>query len=348
MARARSRSGVFSPTVPGYSPFTGPTPVICGPTAGGKSALGVELGRLILERTGRPACILAADAFQVYRGMDIGTAKPTSAERGGIEHRLIDLFEPDRAEAFTVADWLGLAEPMIAELRARGVVPIVVGGTHLYVKALLEGLFEGPPPDLKLRARLAALSPSELRARLVEVDPVAAGRIHANDVRRTIRALEVFERTGKPISSLQTQWDAKTDEQSSATGRPGASAYQLVVLDWPAELLNRRINARVKEMFERGLVDEVRGLERAGKLGPQAREAVGYKQLLGVPDHPERIREAMEQVKIQTRRLGKNQRTWLGRLRLTPGCLVLPASEVTVAEQAEAVFARLGVNTIAQ
>lgn len=338
-------------------------PVIAGPTAGGKSDLAVDVA-LALGR----AEIITADAFQVFRGLDIGTAKPTAAEQRGVPHHLIDV--AGSRDRFSVADWLTHADRTIAGLRARDVTPIVVGGTHLYIKALLDGLFDGPAPDPALRATLAARPPAELRAELERVDPDAARRIHANDSRRTIRALEVFHQTGRPISEHQKQWDrnspapvtpltpamsptpAISKSSSEIAGPPPAPAPSdrlLIGLDWPAELLNPRINARVKTMLDRGLVEEARSLWESGAFAErspsdsgsagdggtplrgvsssnQSREALGYKQLI---DHFERrcsLDEAIEKIKIETRRFAKNQRTWLKRLRLTPGSVWIDAA----------------------
>lgn len=292
-------------------------PVIAGPTAGGKSALAVEVA-LEFERGGfGHAEVISADAFQVYRGMDIGTGKATAAERRGVPHHLLDLLEPDDPEPFTVARWIDLAERTIADIRQRGNVPIVVGGTHLYVKSFMEGMFEGPGADEELRASLRMLGPAALRAELERVDPAAAARLHPNDQRRTIRALEVYRLTGTPISEHQTQWDRQ------GHARPDAV---LVGLDWPTEAINPRINARVRRMIDAGLVEEVRGLASAGRLGPQAREALGYKQLaawLETGGAAEELDEAIERIKIETRRLAKNQRTWLRRLRGIPGSIWL-------------------------
>lgn len=298
-----------------------PIPVIVGPTAGGKTTLAVELARALAAHS-TPAEILTADAFQVYRGMDIGTAKPSADERGGIPHHLLDLVEPDAR--FTVHDWLRLADPLVADLRARGVVPIVVGGTNLYVKAFLDGLFQGPEPSEAIRAELAETPQPERRTELERVDPAAAERIHPADERRTVRALEVYRQTGTPITELQQQWDR--------TPRPGTL---LVGLDWPVDAINRRINARVRTMMEQGLLDEVRTLEPT--LGPQAREALGYKQLLAHLAGRMTLEEAVEKVKIETRRFAKNQRTWLRRLRSTPGSAWFDASDRTPGEIAQAI-----------
>lgn len=290
-------------------------PVIVGPTAGAKSALAVALAHALKSRLAAPAEIVTADSMQVYRAMDIGTAKPTPAERCGIPHHLIDIVEP--TESFSVDQWLGLAESCIDQLRARTTLPIVVGGTHFYIKALLEGLFDGPAGDPALREELTALDPAARRAELQRVDPQAAARIHPNDVRRTVRALEVYRTTGIPISAHQQQWD---------TGRIRPDAL-LVVLDWPTEAINRRINARVKQMVEQGLVEEVRSLWQVGRMGLQAREALGYKQLIAALEGHEPLDKAIERIKIETRRFAKNQRTWLRRLSATPGALRLAMSD---------------------
>lgn len=284
-------------------------PVIVGPTAGGKSALGVAIAEGLAARGLHTGEVVTADSMQVYRGMDIGTAKPTEAEQRGVRHHLIDIVEP--TEAFSVDQWLTRAERVIEEVRGRGGVPIVVGGTHLYTKALLEGLFEGPGADAGVRAELEAMPRERLRAELERSDPVAAGRIHPADLRRTVRALEVLRLTGRPISDQQRQWDR-------GAVRPDAL---LVGLEWEPAALNRRINARVKEMMARGLEGEARGLWSAGRLGPQAREALGYKQLIDHFEGRRTLEEAVERIKVETRRFAKNQRTWLRRLRMTPGAI---------------------------
>lgn len=324
-------------------------PVIAGPTAGGKSDLAVEVALCAQRELGVEAEIITADAFQVYRGMDIGTAKPTVEERRGVPHWLIDLVDPWACDggdgsAFTVEDWLRRAESAIDEIRGRGRWPIVVGGTHLYIKALLDGLFEGPEPDAALRAELTAMDAAARRAELERVDPAAAARIHFNDVRRTVRALEVFRLTGRPISEHQRQWDAPEADGEGVTRR---GKYQLVVLDWEVEAINRRINARVKAMFERGLLDEVRRLALGGVVARQPVEALGYKQLWHLarvdgewPPRPGMVEEAQEKVKIETRRLGKNQRTWLKRLRLTGGAMAVACPPVPGAEVARATVER--------
>jgi len=304
-------------------------PIIIGPTAGGKTALGVATAHA-LERAGcGPAEVISADSMQIYRGMDIGSAKPTVAERAGVPHHLIDIVEPDGP--FTVSDWLARAEAVIDDLRARGGTPVVVGGTHLYIKALLEGLFEGPPSDPALRARLAAESPAALRDRLLAVDPAAADRIHPNDLRRTIRAIEVHAATGRPISEQQQEWDA---------GRRREDAL-LVAVRWPTEEINRRINARVRRMMEDGLLDEVRGLLDRGVLGEQARQGLGYRQLLEHLEGGASLDEAVEWIKIETRRFAKSQRTWLRRLMAEGDRVWLEAPPADPEGWAQVVVSRL-------
>ncbi len=286
--------------------------VILGPTAGGKSALAVAIGQ---------ACggeIVNADSMQVYRRLDAGTAKPTAAERDAAPHHLIDIVEP--TEPWTVADWIEAAEASIAAIQRRGKLPVVVGGTNLYLKALLEGFFEGPPADPDFRAALDPIDARELHERLAGVDPASAQRIHPNDRKRIIRALEVHHATGQPISQLQQQW-SNPPHPTSDIRHPTYRHHPILIgLDWPTEAINRRINARVKRMFhpnddQEDLVSETRRLETAGLLGPQAREALGTKQALAHLRGEITREEAFEQTKIETRRYAKAQRTWLKRYR---------------------------------
>ncbi len=291
--------------------------VILGPTAGGKSELAVAIAQRCDGQ------IINADSMQVYRHLDAGTAKPTAAQRAAAPHHLIDCVEP--TERWTVADWLARAEQLIADLHAAGKLPIVVGGTNLYLKALLEGMFDGPPADPAFRESVAEAPAPKLHARLAAVDPAAAERIHRNDHKRIIRALEVHRATGKPISEQQAQWDSAANEKSKIENRNYHHDPILIGLRWPIEAINRRINARVKAMFfpaacglapeTESLVDETRRLEVAGLLGPQAREALGTKQALDHLAGRLTLDECFEQTKIDTRRYAKAQRTWLKRFR---------------------------------
>ncbi|MCC7408630.1 MAG: tRNA (adenosine(37)-N6)-dimethylallyltransferase MiaA [Phycisphaeraceae bacterium] len=301
-----------------------PRPIILlGPTAAGKSELAVRLAQRLHPGA---SLILSADSMQLYRRMDAGTAKPSPRLRSLVPHHLIDLVEPN--EPFTVADWLSRADALITDAQAHDQLPIVVGGTNLYLQALLEGLFDGPPRDASLRAELDALSNADLHARLAAADPAAAERIHPNDRKKAIRALEVFLTTGSPISSQQQQWTTVPASETTYRHDP-----ILLGLAWPTELLNHRINLRVKAMFfpekareqdglsdddlwpGRSLQDETRDLESAGLLGTQARQALGYKQVLDHLAGRCTLEEAYEQTKIQTRQFAKRQRTWLKRFR---------------------------------
>ncbi|MFG0258620.1 MAG: tRNA (adenosine(37)-N6)-dimethylallyltransferase MiaA [Phycisphaerales bacterium JB043] len=299
-------------------------PVIIGPTAGGKTALSVGLAHRLRRRVDGPVEIISADSMQVYRGMDIGTATPTIDEREGITHHLMDARDPH--ETFTVSEWLDEANALIAGIRERAGVPIVVGGTHLYVKALLDGLFDGPPADEATRAELGAMESAGLHAELSRVDPESASRIHVNDRRRMIRALEVFRLTGTPISAVQQQWDT--------TRRQDAL---LVALQWPAEQINPRINERVREMMQDGLLEEVRALHEADALSEQSREALGYKQLIEHLEGRVTLEEASERIKIETRRFAKSQRTWIRRLGVSGPAMSIEASEGTPEKWAESV-----------
>jgi len=298
-------------------------PVIVGPTAGGKTALGVELA----HRLGGE--IVTADAYQIYRSLNIGTAKPSADEQRGIAHHLIDMAE--LKERFTVHDWLNLAGPLVEELRSRQITPIVVGGTNLYVKAFLDGLFQAPEPSNEIKSRVEAMSQPERRTMLKQVDPAAADRIDGADLRRTRRALEVYLQTGTPISDLQRQWE------SEKTSRPEAV---LVGLDWPTKLINQRINQRVKIMVDDGLVAEARALFEADAFGDQSREAIGYKQLIAHFEGRGTLDEAIERIKIDTRRFAKNQRTWLKRLRVRQGSIWIEAAGRSAQDIADEVMTR--------
>jgi tRNA dimethylallyltransferase len=304
--------------------------VVMGPTASGKSALALAMARA----AGPAAELVSADSMQVYRGMDIGTAKPTTSERSEVIHHGLDLVDPTH-DGFTVEDWLAHAHAALAAIHARGGVAIVVGGTNLYAKALIEGLFDGPPADPALREALGTWELDALRSELVRIDPVAAERIHRNDRRRTIRAIEVFRATGTPISVLQAQW----------RDRPAAlpAGWSLVGLSMGVEANNRRINARVRGMRAMGLVDEVRSLLGAGGFGAQAATAVGYRELIAHLHGAGSEDDAFEAIKIATRQLAKQQRTWLKRFADTPGSTWIDAgdglTEQRMAEIAKISFA---------
>lgn len=311
-----------------------PRPIILvlGPTAGGKTRLALELARRL---GGECVC---ADSMQIYRGMDIGTAKPTAAERAEIPHHLLDLLDPSE-DGFSVDAWLARAQRAIADIRDRRRYPIVVGGTSLYVQALLEGLFEGPEPDPQLRATLEAGDAGILRRRLEAIDPAAAQRIHPNDRRRTIRALEVYELTGRRISDLQQQW---------SDGRPRRDV-RIIGLDYDVEAINARINARVRQMIADGLVEEVRrvaaGDQGQSRTAPgrQAAEALGYRQIMDHLAGRVSLDDAVEEIKIRTRRLARQQRAWLKRFRVHPDATWIPAGDTSPQLLIEQALAAIGV-----
>jgi tRNA dimethylallyltransferase len=270
--------------------------VILGPTASGKTALALALA----ERTG--AEILSVDSMQVYRHMNIGTAKPTEGEQARVRHHLIDLIDP--TESFAVSQFVEQADAIIADAKARQVPLIVTGGTPMYYKALFEGLFEGPGADDAIRTKLNESPLDELHARLTQVDPEAASRIHVNDRRRLVRALEVFQITGRPISSFQSDW-------SSGQLRHEARWFGLM---WEKDELNRRINARVKQMMQAGWLDETRSLlDRFGTLSQTASEATGYHELIEHLHGRMSLEDAVEQIKIATRQLARRQMKWFRR-----------------------------------
>ena len=284
-----------------------PIVVILGPTAGGKSDVAVAVAEALGGQ------IIGADSMQVYRHLNAGTAKPTPAQRAAVPHHMIDHVEP--TETWTVAQWLEAAESLIEQMHQQNRMPVVVGGTHLYMQALLVGLFDGPGIDPAFRQSLASDEPARLHHRLREVDPDAADRIHPNDRKRIVRALEVHHLSGRPISQWQQQWDPASGKQHPYRHHP-----ILIGLRWSAEAINRRINARVKTMFHppdstEDLISETRRLEAAGLLGNQARQALGTKPALEHLAGRLSADEAMEKVKIETRRFAKSQRTWLKRFR---------------------------------
>jgi tRNA dimethylallyltransferase len=270
--------------------------VLLGATASGKSAVAMEVAR----RTGGE--ILSVDSMQVYRGMDIGTAKPSAAEREEVRHHLIDVARPD--ESYTVARFVELADAVIADAASRGVPLIATGGTPMFYKALFQGLFDGPGADNAVRRRLASESGTALHARLMKIDPPAAARIHANDTRRLVRALEVFELTGQPISSYQTAWASQAIRHRA----------QWFGLTWEKELLNQRINARVKAMIAAGWLEEVRDLlAQFDQLSPTASEATGYAELIDHLEGRSSLDDAVERIKIATRQLARRQMKWFRR-----------------------------------
>ncbi len=295
---------------------------ILGATAGGKGALARELAR----RTG--AQIVSVDSMKVYRRMDIGTAKPSAEDRAAIPHHCIDLVDP--SEAFSVARYVEHADAAIAQIASAGDAIIAAGGTGLYLKALSEGLFEGPGADAgireRLKARAAEAGLAALHAELAAVDPEAADRIHPNDERRIVRALEVYEQTGVAITELQRQWGRQR------------TRYDCVFIGLRRDRpdVNRRINARVKRMMAAGLRDEAASLlaEPAG-LSLQAAQALGYAEIIAHLRGQCSLEDAVEQIKINTRHFARKQQTWFRRFRETHWIDVAPDATVeTVADEA--------------
>jgi tRNA dimethylallyltransferase len=312
--------------------------VVLGCTASGKSDLAEELAVRMGEVQGRaPLQVMAVDSMQVYRGMDVGTAKPEGAVRARIPYLMLDMVDP--WEPYSAARFVAEARPHVEQGEREGARPVIlVAGTMLYLRSLLEGLFEGPGADEAIRAELHERAKVEgtimLHAELMRIDPEAARRIHPNDLRRIVRALEVFRLTGSPISTLQTQW---------AAAHPARRA-RFIGIRREKEVLNRRINARVKKMVERGLIEEVDRLARDPRgFSEEAASGVGYRQLL---DHFARrcsLEEAIEQIKIQTRYLAKMQRTWMKRWPPPAQVRWLDAAEgVEGAELVEAALEVLG------
>ncbi len=270
---------------------------LAGPTACGKTAAAVCLARRI------GAEIVAMDSMSLYRGMDIGTAKPTAAEQSSVRHHLIDILDP--SEEYSVADYLSAANSACRDILDRGRVPLFVGGTGLYLRALLRGVFEGPSADWTYRESLNALLQQDgeqaLHGRLREVDAASAARLHPHDVRRVIRALEVHHVTGRPASQLQTQSPLPVGE------RP----QNVYWLEPPRDWLHERINARVQQMVDLGLVDEVRRLLKGERpLSRTAGQALGYAQIIEFLSGSIPLEDAVAQIQTATRQFAKRQHTW--------------------------------------
>jgi tRNA dimethylallyltransferase len=274
---------------------------LTGVTATGKTRIALALAETL------GAEIISLDSMAIYRGMDVGTAKPTPEQQAVVPHHLIDVVDPD--EDFSVAQYLDAAYATIADIRARGREVLFVGGTPLYLKALLRGLFEGPPADWELRneieAEVAEIGSEALHARLEQIDPVAASTIHPRDKRRLIRAIEVYRATGQPISHQQMQFD---------DGRE-AEDCRVFVLRRPRPEQNARIDERVEEMLERGLVDEVRRLTADGRqLGRTASQAVGYHEVIEHLAGRLDWESMTTRIKTRTRQFAKRQGVWFRSL----------------------------------
>ena len=268
---------------------------IAGPTAVGKSAIALALA----ERIGSE--IISVDSMQVYRGLDLGTAKPDEFERKKIPHHLIDV--ADLTEPFDAAKFVTLAQRAVAEIQSRNRIPIFCGGTGLYFKAFLDGLGDAPPSDEKLRAELEAMPLADLLRELEQRDPETFAKIDRQNPRRVIRAVEVIRLTGKPFSAQRAEW------KSNATIHD--SQFTIHGFSRPAHDLHARINVRVDEMFSRGLVDETRQLLPRGlEQNKTAMQAIGYRQVVEHLRGERPLPETIELVKSKTRQFAKRQMTW--------------------------------------
>ena len=274
---------------------------ICGPTASGKTALSVALAKQLHTE------IISADSMQIYRGMDIGTAKPTAEERQGVPHHLLDICAP--GEVFSVARYVELADAAAQDVLSRGMVPIVAGGTGLYMDALIEcSTFSGDETDLSVREkyqRMAAEQGNEaVHACLAKVDPEGAERLHPNNLKRVIRALEVYEQTGMTIDAF-----------NRLHKRPAPKYAALKIGICPAErqTLYDRIDRRVDQMLADGLLEETKRLLDSGALAGTAAQAIGYKELLGYLQGDAPLADCVALLKQRSRNYAKRQLTWLKR-----------------------------------
>ncbi len=273
-----------------------PAVAVVGPTASGKSSVAVALA----ERFGGE--IIACDALQVYRRMDIGTAKPGASERDRVPHHMLDLRDP--SEDFSAGDYLRLGREALMSVRGRNRIPIVVGGTGFYLRALIDGLFEGPGRSDNLRARMRSIierrGPETIHRALKRVDPVAAARLAPADAERNIRSYEIYLLTGRTMSWWQSR------PKDKLTG----FRWLRLGLDWPREQLYARIDRRVEEMFQLGFVNEVRSLTEDFPRACHAFKAIGYRQTIAYIDGRWSLEAAIEDTQRESRRYAKRQMTW--------------------------------------
>ena len=277
---------------------------LLGPTAAGKTALALA----ICERTG--AQIISLDSMQVYRGMDIGTAKASAEERERVKHYMVDLVDPD--QSYDVHQFLTDLRVQLLGLNDPDQKLLFVGGTAFYLKALIAGLFDGPPTDLELRKqlneRLREEGNERLHAELTRIDPVSAVRIHANDSKRLVRALEVHAQSGKPLSEWQKQWGWSKEEAQAKEST--AIKHFLVGIDVPPEDLSARIGERVVKMIDAGWPEEACAIRDGCGFGSTSIQALGYSQILDLAEGRSTREQCEELVTIKTRQFARRQRTW--------------------------------------
>ena len=291
---------------------------VVGPTASGKSAVALAAARARIA-AGRPTELVAVDAFTVYRGMDIGTAKPARAEREEVVHHLVDVLDPD--QELTVVGFRDRARSAIAAVQQRGATPLLVGGSGLYFRAVVDPL-RFPPTDAAIRARLEerwAHDPHAAHAHLAVVDPTAAARIEAGNLRRTVRALEVLELTGEPFSAFDDAYHAYD---------PIYPDLRVVRLDPPTEVLRGAISRRAQEMVAGGLLTEVARLRERYTLSRTARQGIGYAEAAAVLDGALAEDELADRIARRTWRYARRQRAWF---RADPRGQVHPREEAVAA-----------------
>ncbi|ALU58868.1 MULTISPECIES: tRNA (adenosine(37)-N6)-dimethylallyltransferase MiaA [Pseudomonas] len=287
-----------------------PAIFLMGPTAAGKTDLAIELTKVL------PCELISVDSALVYRGMDIGTAKPSKTQLAEHPHRLIDILDP--AQSYSAADFRSDALAAMAEITARGNIPLLVGGTMLYFKALLDGLADMPAADAQVRAQLEADAQAfgwqALHDQLAVVDPVSAARIHPNDPQRLIRALEVYRVSGMSMTAHREQQTAQSTE-AAASGRQQLpyTVANLAIAPADRKVLHQRIALRFEQMLDQGFLDEVLALRSRGDLhsGLPSIRAVGYRQVWDHLDGKLTRDEMQERGIIATRQLAKRQFTWL-------------------------------------
>lgn len=281
-----------------------PIILIVGTTCSGKSVFGVALAKRFLEE-GVSLEIVGADARQIYRGIGVGTAKPGLDERGGVPHHMLDVAEP--GETYSAARYADEALLCIEDIYRRGAYPLVVGGSGLYIRALVEGFFEGPEAQPEIRERLEGEASRRghkaMHERLAAVDPETAAKLHPNDLRRVVRALEVYEATGRPVSRLRAGQKA-----------PRFASPLYIGLRYPAPILADRIERRVRRMLSGGMLEEVAMLAGMNLTGARVFEGLGFQEALALRRGQMAENEAVREISRLHRNYAKRQRTWFRKL----------------------------------